>query len=113
MASQSGGSERSVVVELDGLRWATEKSVVEAVLGRRPGVAGVAANSVAQTATVTYDSARTTVEDLAGWVRDCGYHCRGESVRITCAPRAGRPPVRESTPPPADRAGMRTIRGTT
>jgi Cu2+-exporting ATPase len=80
MASRADSVERSVVLEVDGLHWASEKSSVEAVLGRRPGVTGVEANPVAQTATVTYDPSRTTVEDLAGWVRDCGYHCRGESV---------------------------------
>ena len=82
------GSGRSVVLELDGLQWASEKSAVEAVLGRRPGVTDVQANPVAQTATVTYDPARTTVEDLAGWVRDCGYHCRGESVPDHVCPPA-------------------------
>jgi P-type Cu2+ transporter len=80
MATQVPSSARSVVVELDGLHWASEEYSVEAVLGRRPGVVGVEANPVAQTATVIYDPSRTTVEDLAGWVRDCGYHCRGESV---------------------------------
>ena len=89
MAARIAGSERSVVLEVDGLQWATEKNVVEAVLGRRPGVAGVEANPVAQTATVTFDPARTTVGDLAGWVRDCGYHCRGESVPDHVCPPAG------------------------
>jgi len=82
------GSSRSVVLELDGLQWATEKNAVEAVLGRRRGVSDVQANPVAQTATVIYDPARTTVEDLAGWVRDCGYHCRGESVPDHVCPPA-------------------------
>ncbi len=87
MASRGEGVERSVVLEVDGLHWASEKNAVEAVLGRRPGVTGVEANPVAQTATVTYDPSTTTVEDLAGWVRDCGYHCRGESVPDhVCAP---------------------------
>lgn len=89
MATQVAGSQRSVVLEVDGLHWATEKNVVEAVLGRRPGVVGVEANPVAQTATVIYDPARTTVEDLVGWIRDCGYHCRGESVPDHVCP----PPV--------------------
>ncbi|TPG34654.1 heavy metal translocating P-type ATPase [Mycolicibacterium hodleri] len=71
---------RSVVLELDGVQWATQKNVVEAALGRRPGVVGAEANPVAQTVTVRYDPAATTVEDLAGWVRDCRYHCRGESI---------------------------------
>ncbi|WP_308284527.1 heavy metal translocating P-type ATPase [Pseudonocardia oceani] len=87
MLTQIPPSARSVVLELDGLQWATETNAVEAVLGRRPGVIGVEANAVGQTATVTFDSATTTVEDLAGWVRDCGYHCAGESVPDhLCAP---------------------------
>jgi Cu2+-exporting ATPase len=69
-----------VVLELDGVQWATQKNVVETVLGRRPGVVGAEANPVAQTVTVHYEPACTTVEDLAGWVRDCRYHCRGESI---------------------------------
>ena len=35
---------------------------------------------MAQTATVTYDPSQTSVAELAGWVRDCGYHCAGQSV---------------------------------
>ncbi|GEL18147.1 copper-translocating P-type ATPase [Pseudonocardia asaccharolytica DSM 44247 = NBRC 16224] len=53
---------------------------MEAALSRRPGVMRVAMNPVAQTATITYDPARTSVADLAEWVRDCGYHCEGRSV---------------------------------
>jgi len=62
------------------MHWASEKNVIEAVLGRRPGVLAVEANPVAQTATVTYDPTRTAVADLRDWVRDCGYHCDGQSV---------------------------------
>jgi Cu2+-exporting ATPase len=40
----------------------------------------VDANPVSQTATVVYDPDRTSVTVLAGWVRDCGYHCAGQSV---------------------------------
>ena len=68
------------VLEVSGLLWATEKSRIEAVLGRRPGVLTVDANPVAQTATVTFDPIRTSVAELAGWIRDCGFHCRGQSV---------------------------------
>ncbi len=70
----------TIIIEVGGQRWASEMKVVEAVLGRRPGVFGVDANPVAQTATITYDPAVTTVVDLRNWVRDCGYHCRGQSV---------------------------------
>jgi P-type Cu2+ transporter len=70
----------TAVLEVSGVQWASSKNVTEAVLSRRPGVLEVAANPVAQTATVTYDPSRTSVAELAGWVRDCGYHCAGQSV---------------------------------
>jgi Cu2+-exporting ATPase len=74
------GKDRTTVIEVSGLQWATSKTSVEATLSRRPGVLAVAANPVAQSATVTYDPARTTVAELAEWVRECGYHCAGRSV---------------------------------
>jgi Cu2+-exporting ATPase len=80
MATHIASPELTVVLELDGLHWASEKNTVDAVLGRRPGVMRVVANPVAQTATVTYDPSSTSLKDLIGWVQDCGYHCRGESV---------------------------------
>ncbi|MGS0684286.1 heavy metal translocating P-type ATPase [Nakamurella sp. GG22] len=73
-------NETTAVLEVSGVHWASSKAVTEAVLGRRPGVTAVEANPVSQTATVTYDPARTNVVELAGWVRDCGYHCAGQSV---------------------------------
>jgi len=73
-------STSTTVLQVSGVQWATEKNLVEAVLRRRPGVLSVEANPVAQTATVTYDPSRTSVAELAGWVRDCGYHCAGQSV---------------------------------
>jgi Cu2+-exporting ATPase len=76
MASQ----QTTAVLEVAGVYWASEKATVERVLGRRPGVLGVEANPVGQTATVTYDPTRTSVADLAAWIRDCGYHCAGQSV---------------------------------
>jgi Cu2+-exporting ATPase len=45
----------SVVLHVGRQFSATEKAVVEAALGRQPGVASVEANPVAQTATVRYD----------------------------------------------------------
>ena len=77
---QHESSTATALIEVGGLQWATEKNVVETVLRRRPGVIGVDANPVAQTATITYDPAVTTVIDLRNWVRDCGYQCRGQSV---------------------------------
>jgi len=71
---------RTAVIEVSGVHWASSKAVTEAVLSRRPGVLAVDANPVSQTATVSYDPDRTSVTVLAGWVRDCGYHCAGQSV---------------------------------
>src|ERR671919_1007044 len=85
----SAGTEtaETAVLDVRGVQWASEKSVVEAVLGRRPGVQSVSANPVAQTATVTYDPGRTSVAELSGWIRDCGYHCAGQSVPLhVCDP---------------------------
>ncbi|HEY7813721.1 MAG TPA: heavy metal translocating P-type ATPase, partial [Nakamurella sp.] len=70
----------TAVIEVSGVHWASSKAVTEAVLGRRPGVVAVDANPVSQTATVTYNPTQTSVAELAGWVRDCGYHCAGQSV---------------------------------
>jgi Cu2+-exporting ATPase len=83
MAQRDGSSDppvQTAVIEVSGVQWATEKAVVESVLGRRPGLLRVEANPVSQTATVTYDPRTTSVGELARWVRDCGYHCRGLSV---------------------------------
>src|SRR6266567_8425561 len=73
--------ERSTaVLDVHPMRRASEKAVVEAVLGRRPGVEQVEANPVSQTATVTYDPRVTSLAELRRWVTECGYHCAGQSV---------------------------------
>ncbi|HEX6248994.1 MAG TPA: heavy metal translocating P-type ATPase, partial [Nocardioidaceae bacterium] len=55
----------------------------------RPGVLTVDANPVSQTATVTYDPAATDLTELRSWVRECGYHCAGQSVpQHICDPMA-------------------------
>ncbi|KAB2854091.1 MAG: hypothetical protein F9K43_30245, partial [Bauldia sp.] len=69
-----------VVLEVGGMLRASEKAVVEAAIGRRPGVLEVEANPVSQTATVTFDPAGTSLADLRRWVTECGYHCAGQSV---------------------------------
>ena len=68
------------MLEAGGMLRASEKAVVEAAVGRRPGVIEVDANPVAQTATVEYDADVTSVDELRRWVTECGYHCAGQSV---------------------------------
>jgi Cu2+-exporting ATPase len=94
-------AHETAVMELSGVNWASEKAVAESVLSRRPGVLAVDANPVSQTATVVYDPDRTSVAELAGWVRDCGYHCAGQSVpRHVCDPLV-EPHRHDGHPPPA------------
>jgi Cu2+-exporting ATPase len=71
---------QKTVLQLGGLHWATSEPAIESALLRRPGVETVEANAANQTATVAYDPSVTSIAQLAGWVRDCGYHCSGRSV---------------------------------
>jgi Cu2+-exporting ATPase len=73
-------AEETAVLHVGGLHYASEKAVVEGVLAHRPGVIAVDANPVAQTATVTFDTDRTSIAELRRWVQDCGYHCAGQSA---------------------------------
>ncbi len=107
----------TAVLELSGVQWASQKNVAEAVLGRRPGVEQVEVNPVAQTATVRFDPARTSVAELREWIVDCGYHCAGQSVpHHLCDPllepghdrhdrHAGHPPAAAPVPSPHDVMG--------
>ncbi len=79
-ASPNVARSTTVVLDVSGLQYATEKAVVDTVLSRRPGVRLVKANPVSQTATVTFDPGVTSVRDLAQWIKECGYHCAGQSV---------------------------------
>jgi Cu2+-exporting ATPase len=86
--------QTTTVLHVGGLHYASEKAVVERVLGNRPGVVAVEANPVSQTATVTFDPNATSVEELSRWVEDCGYHCAGRSVPgHVCDPLAHAEPL--------------------
>ncbi|HPE12806.1 MAG TPA: heavy-metal-associated domain-containing protein, partial [Actinomycetota bacterium] len=85
---------RTEVLELDGLRYASQKNVVESALGRRPGVVEVEANPATLTASVTFDAAAVSLEDLQEWISDCGFHCAGYSVPgHICDPMTGEAPT--------------------
>src|SRR5215472_8575068 len=101
------GKVATTVLHVGGLNWASEKAVVERVLGRRPGVRLVEANPVAQTATVTFDTAQTSVAELRRWVQECGYHCAGQSVPShVCDPMAEPDPPGGPGTMPAAETGM-------
>jgi Cu2+-exporting ATPase len=73
-------SPTTVVLETLCCYRASEQAVIEASLGRLPGVLSVEANAVAQSATVTFDADLTSVEALRDCVRACGFVCNGQSV---------------------------------
>jgi Cu2+-exporting ATPase len=96
MSTVTSPGHETTVLHVGGLQYATQGEVVEHALGARPGVVAVDANAIAQTATVTYDPARTSVADLQRWVEECGMHCAGRSVPgHICDPMAeiGVPPA--------------------
>src|SRR5215218_96792 len=96
MSTAIAPAHETTVLHVGGLHYASEKTLVEHALGRRPGVLAVEANPVAQTATVTFDPAQTSVADLTGWVEECGYHCAGQSVPgHVCDPMAEREAAHE------------------
>ena len=78
--AHTASSPETTVLHVGGMYRASEKAVVESALGHRPGVIAVEANPVAQTANVTFDPERTSVEELRAWVDECGMHCAGQSV---------------------------------
>ena len=59
---------------------ATEEAVVEAALGRLPGVISVEANPVGQTANVRYDPAVSSLLELRRAVERCGFESAGCNV---------------------------------
>ena len=107
------GNVATTVLHVGGLNWASEKEVVERVLGRRPGVRLVEANPVSQTANVSFDTAKTSVADLRRWVEECGFHCAGQSVpEHTCDPMAEPDPPegRQDAAPTPGRAAIGTLK---
>ncbi|WP_371784498.1 heavy metal translocating P-type ATPase [Streptosporangium subroseum] len=100
-ARHRDGKERSTaILDVSGLLWASEQNVVAARLGRCPGVLEVEVNPVAQTATVLFDPALTSLAELRARVIECGYHCAGQSVPAHICD-----PMDEPDPPPAGHGG--------
>ena len=60
----NAGQVATTVLHVGGLNWASEKAVVEGVLGREPGVWLVEANPVAQTANVRFDTVQASLAEL-------------------------------------------------
>jgi cation transport ATPase len=102
--------KETVVLDVRGLQWASEKARVEAVGGRRPGVRSVEANPVAQSARIKIDPSQTSVEQFGLVLRReiAALSMSGSSVIVAvnavmlkrlCLPA---PPIDEEPQQPAD-----------
>ena len=87
----------TVILDVRPILRGSEKAVVEAKLGRRPGVERVEANPVAQTATVVFDPAQTSLADLRRWVEECACTVMGSRCPSTSATRSWNPSHRTAT----------------
>ena len=93
-AQEVPGDTATATLHVGGIYRGSEHLAVEAALARRPGVLGVDANPVAQTATVSYDPALTSIAELREAVERCGFHCAGRSVPCElCDPLAHDEPL--------------------
>ena len=61
---------QTTILHVGGLQWATSARGIEHTLTVRPGVLGVEANALSQTATVIFDPTRTSLDDLQTWIRE-------------------------------------------
>jgi Cu2+-exporting ATPase len=70
----------TAVLDVSGLQWASEQAVIEKALRECGGVDKVEVNPVAQTATVTFDPGRISLEELRRCIVHCGCQCAGQCV---------------------------------
>jgi Cu2+-exporting ATPase len=104
-ARPSAGEATTVVLDVSGMLRASQQQTVQARLSRATGVLAVEANAAAQTATVRYDPAATSVARLQSFVADCGMHCAGQSVPAhICDPAAEPAPTHASHQGPGTNA---------
>lgn len=75
-----GESLKETTVQIDGMMSVLDKVGVEKRIKARDGVVSADANFLSGTATITYDETTVTPGDIAAFVSECGYHCRGEVV---------------------------------
>lgn len=81
----------TAVLDVHGLHWATRRRWSNPPPLRRPGVSAVEANALNQTATVVFDPAATSVEQLSNWVRDCDFTSGPLVPDHTCDPMSEPP----------------------
>jgi Cu2+-exporting ATPase len=111
MTSIAEQTPETVVLHVGKQYRGSEKLVAESALRSRPGVIAVEANPAAQTATVTYDPRRMSVDELRHVVADRGFECAGCNVPGCCCDPRQEPAAPQPALDPAavarahDRAG--------
>ncbi len=70
----------TAVLRVGGMQFASEQNKVASHLEHHRGVAEVAVNPVAQTATITFDAEQVSVDQLQELISECGYHCSGTAL---------------------------------
>ncbi len=68
------------VFDVGDMLSALDDQVVDRVVRGQPGVSEVIVNRASGKATVGFDPSKTSVAAITDAIRDCGFHCRGESV---------------------------------
>ena len=71
---------KTSTVEVGGLLSSLSAVGVQRQLAALPGVHHADVNYVAGSATIHYDEARVTLEDIRRRIAECGYHCHGEML---------------------------------
>ncbi|MFH1820092.1 heavy metal translocating P-type ATPase [Thiobacillus sp.] len=94
---------KTVTIEVGNLLSALSALGVEKQLAKLPGVHKAEVNYVAGSATVVYDETVTELKAIKARVRECGYHCAGESLpKHVCVPED--PPAAAAVAAPAPHA---------
>jgi Cu2+-exporting ATPase len=71
---------KEATVQIDGMMSIFDGAGVEKQIKRRDGVVRANANFLNGTASIVYDEARVSLDDINRFIAECGYHCRGEVV---------------------------------
>ncbi len=97
---------KQTTVRIDGMMSIFDDAGVEKQIKRRDGVVRVDASFLSGSATIVYDEARVTPEDIDRFIADCGYHCRGEVMPAhLCEPGRVAGAATNGTRAHADHAG--------
>jgi Cu2+-exporting ATPase len=80
---------KTSTVEVGELVSSLSAAGVQRQIAALPGVHHADVNYVAGSATVHYDEAKTSLEDIRRRIIDCGYHCRGELLPAHVCPPEG------------------------